>query len=117
MRRSSAPHLVRRPLDWDLDPVEVLRLVRSDAHPVALTGAWAGGSDVISSEPVTIRNPPGQLGHVLDSPTPPDTPPRAVPGVPPRDSAAFGGRWLAYLGFGPSPRLPRLPPAPRRSPR
>src|SRR5258707_9328831 len=112
MRRSSAPHLVRRPLDWDLDPVEVLRLVRSDAHPAALTGAWAGGSDVISSQPVTIRNPPGQLGHVLDSPTPPDTPPRVVPGVRPGDSAAFGGGWIGYLGCGLSHDLLRLPPAP-----
>jgi para-aminobenzoate synthetase component I len=105
-------HLVCRQLDWDLAPVDVLRLVRSDAHPVALTGAWAGGSDVISSEPVTIRNPPWQFGHVLDSPARLDVPPGVPPRVRPGDTAAFGGGWIGYLGFGLSHELLALPPAP-----
>ena len=109
-------HLVCRPLDWDLAPVEALRLVRSDAHPVALTGAWAGGSDVISSEPVVIRNPPWPLGHVLDSPSRLDAAPGLPPGVPPDfrpgDDAAFGGGWIGYLGFGLSRELLTVPPAP-----
>src|SRR5215468_998954 len=60
--------VVRRPLGWDFAPVEVLRLVRPDAHPVALVGAWAGGTDVIGSEPVLVAGPPCSLGEVLDWP-------------------------------------------------
>ena len=69
----SVPRVVRRPLGWDLAPVEALRLVRGDVHPVALFGAWAEGADVISSEPVQVRSPPCSLGEVLDSPGPPGT--------------------------------------------
>src|SRR5215471_2809667 len=67
----SVPRVVRRPLGWDLAPVEGLRLVRADAHPVALFGTWADGTDVIGSEPVLVRSPPSSLGEVLDSPVPP----------------------------------------------
>jgi len=105
--------LVCRKLDWDLDPVEVLRLVRSDAHPVALTGSWAGGSDVISSEPAAIRNPPWPLGQVLDSPAGPNVPSGvAAPVVRPENGVAFGGGWIGYLGFGLSHEMLALPPAP-----
>jgi len=68
VRPSSAPGVVRRPLGWDLAPVDVLRLVRSDAHPIALIGAWADGADVISSEPALVRSPPHSLADVFDSP-------------------------------------------------
>jgi para-aminobenzoate synthetase / 4-amino-4-deoxychorismate lyase len=68
VRPSAQPRVLRRPLDWDLAPAEVLRLVRTDRHPVALIGAWAGGADVIASEPVLVRKPPGSLADVLDSP-------------------------------------------------
>ena len=71
MTDRAGARLVRRPLGWDLAPVEALRLVRSDAHPVALTGSWAGGCDVVGSEPVLVREPPQQLDDVLDSPCPP----------------------------------------------
>src|SRR5215467_5852017 len=67
------PRVVRRPLGWDLAPVEGLRLVRADAHPVALLGTWADGTDVISSEPVLVASPSYSLGEVLDSPVPPGT--------------------------------------------
>ncbi|MGH3279278.1 MAG: aminodeoxychorismate synthase component I, partial [Trebonia sp.] len=84
-----------------LTPAEVLRLVRGDAHPVALCGAWAGGGDVITAEPVTVRAAPGQ--H----------PPGGRPPIPPAeladvldgdlggagDGTAFGGGWIGYLGY------------------
>jgi para-aminobenzoate synthetase / 4-amino-4-deoxychorismate lyase len=105
-------HLVCRKLDWDLDPAEVLRLVRSDAHPVALIGTWAGGSDVISSEPVMIRNPPWPIGQILDSPTRLDAPSGVAFATGPGAGAAFGGGWIGYLGFGLSHQLLALPPAP-----
>jgi len=69
----------------------VLRLVRADAHPVALCGAWAGGGDVIAAEPVAVRAAPGQLSDVLDSGL----------GGPSEagDAAAFGGGWIGFLGY------------------
>ena len=82
---------MRRPLGWALTPADVLRLVRADAHPVALCGAWAGGGDVIAAEPVAVRSAPGQLAEVLDG----------DPGDPGEASehGAFGGGWIGYLGY------------------
>jgi para-aminobenzoate synthetase/4-amino-4-deoxychorismate lyase len=78
-------------MGWDLTPADVLRLVRNDAHPVALCGAWAGGADVIAAEPVSVRAAPGSLNDVLDA----DFGDLAEAG---RD-AAFGGGWIGYLGY------------------
>ena len=44
----TAPRLMRRPLSWQLSREAVLRLVRSDPHPVALFGDWAGGADIVA---------------------------------------------------------------------
>ena len=53
--RSAAPsRVVSRALDWDLSAADVLRLVRADPHPVALLGIWAGGSDIVASDPVRV---------------------------------------------------------------
>ena len=99
--------LVRRPLGWQLAPADVLRLVREDAHPVALSGAWANGSDLVAAEPVLVRSAPGPLGDVLDAPWPAGggdpsfatgtaaTATAAASG----DLAAFGGGWIGYLGY------------------
>jgi para-aminobenzoate synthetase / 4-amino-4-deoxychorismate lyase len=97
--------LVRRPLEWDLAPVQALRLVRADAHPVALSGSWAGGCDVIASEPVASRaDHPEGLADVLGP---------AYPSGP--GTAAFGGGWIGYLGYSAAgealpPRGPRSLP-------
>ena len=89
--------LGRRPLGWPLTPADVLRLVRSDAHPVALCGAWAGGCDVIAAEPVTVRAAPGPLAEVLDddfgAPADFHEPGSAV------GDRTFGGGWIGYLGY------------------
>ena len=123
MRPSSAPGVVRRPLGWDLAPVDVLRLVRSDAHPIALIGAWADGADVISSEPVLVRSPPQSLADVLDSSWVPGA--GAVGAVGHADHTrqlraglagpafpGFGGGWIGYLGFGFGGEVLPVPPAP-----
>src|SRR6185437_8053970 len=83
--------LVRRPLGWALTPADVLRLVRTDAHPVALCGAWAGGGDVIAAEPVAVCAAPGPLADVLDSDL-------GGPGEA-GDAADFGGGWIGFLGY------------------
>ncbi len=105
------PRVVRRPLQCDLTPAQALRLVRVDALPVALLGTWAGGSDVIASEPLLTRAAsaaPDGLPDVLDAPCPlpngtvpgnatPEIP--GTPGTPGADDAAFGGGWIGYLGY------------------
>ena len=69
--RSAAPsRVVSRALDWDLGAADVLRLVRADPHPVALLGTWAGGSDIVASDPVRVCGPPGPAADVLDAPLP-----------------------------------------------
>src|SRR5205814_4076888 len=57
MHESPLPTL-SRPLDWNLSGVDALRLLRGDAHPVALLGAWAGGSDIIAANPVRVTCDP-----------------------------------------------------------
>jgi para-aminobenzoate synthetase/4-amino-4-deoxychorismate lyase len=106
MSPGAPPRLVRRALDWDLTPAGVLRLVRADPHPVALFGAWAGGSDIVGSRPVLVRaSAGGSLDDVLD----------AGPDIPARDGAAFGGGWIGYLGYSAAGEA--LPTAgPRRLP-
>ncbi len=84
---------MRRPLGWDLAPADVLRLVRDDAHPVALFGAWAGGGDVVASEPLLVRQAGDALGDVLDAPFP------SGPGGPGEQAGVFGGGWIGYLGY------------------
>src|SRR6202012_1692562 len=59
--------------------------------PVALSGAWAGGGDVIAAEPVAVRAAPGQLGEVLDA--------NLGDLVEDGDCPAFGGGWIGYLGY------------------
>jgi para-aminobenzoate synthetase / 4-amino-4-deoxychorismate lyase len=113
---SEVPRLESRRLEWDLRPEEALRLVRADAHPVALFGTWASGSDVVTSEPLLTRGatevPPSALGEVLDAPCPPGPGsgpgpgPEPGPGPGPRPGPAhdhagppFGGGWIGYLGY------------------
>src|ERR1700761_974778 len=89
----SSYRLVRRPLDWKLEPADVLRLVREDPHPVALFGAWGDG-DVVASDPVQVRSAPGVLEDVFDAPFPSEADgPGETPG-------AFGGGWIGSLGYG-----------------
>src|SRR5579863_8840098 len=112
--------LVRRPLGWQLAPADVLRLVREDAHPVALSGTWASGSDLVAAEPVLVRSAPGPLHDVLDAPWPAgasdtadgadaaggvDAAARALAG----GNGAFGGGWIGYLGYSAGGEA--LPPA------
>ena len=79
--------VVRRPLPWELGPAQALRLVRDDAHPVALFGAWAGGADVVAADPARVRSGPGPLSDVFDE---------CLPAVA---DGAFGGGWIGYLGY------------------
>jgi para-aminobenzoate synthetase / 4-amino-4-deoxychorismate lyase len=95
--------LVRRPLDWRLSAADVLRLVRDDPHPVALTGTWAGGSDIVAAGPVRVCGPPSPVADVLATP---------LPEAAEQAGAAFGGGWIGYLGFGLAGQFLPVPPPP-----
>src|SRR5580692_1549885 len=101
--------VVRRPLRWELAPAEALRLVRGDAHPVALFGRWAGGADVVAAEPARVRSAPGPLADVFDAPLPPGS---EVGGA---GDGAFGGGWIGYLGYSAGGEA-LAPAGPRRLP-
>ena len=78
MTAAPAFRVLRRRLDWELSAAEALRLVRADPHPVALLGAWAGGSDIVASSPARVCQAPSVLADVLDAPLArPDGPPAA----------------------------------------
>jgi para-aminobenzoate synthetase / 4-amino-4-deoxychorismate lyase len=102
---SASPfRLVCEPLDWQMAAVDALRLVRGDAHPAALMGAWAGGSDVVCSEPAVICSEPELPWEALDAAWPAAAAGGGCPG--------FGGGWIGYLGFGLAGQVLPVPPAP-----
>jgi para-aminobenzoate synthetase / 4-amino-4-deoxychorismate lyase len=107
MRSEPLCRLISRALDWELSAADVLRLVRDDAHPVALFGSWAGGRDIVAADPVRVCGAPAQVAAVLDAPMPgPDDCPERTWGE------SFGGGWIGYLGFGTSGTFLPVPPAP-----
>jgi para-aminobenzoate synthetase / 4-amino-4-deoxychorismate lyase len=95
--------LMCEPLDWEMSAAEVLRLLRDDAYPAALFGMWAGGSDVVCSDPIAVCCEPESPWRVLEQAWP-------VPSGP--GSPVFGGGWIGYLGFGLAGHLLPVPPAP-----
>jgi|SRR5579859_2274089 len=101
-----ASHSVRREIDCDLTSAEMLAHFRSDAHPFALIGEWAGGGAIVGSEPTLKRCPPASFDDVFCMP-----PPGHEETCQPR-ADGFGGGWVGYLGFGLSNEFHALPPAP-----
>jgi para-aminobenzoate synthetase/4-amino-4-deoxychorismate lyase len=96
-----------RALGWELSPADVLRLVRADEHPVALLGSWAGGCDIVASDPVWVCAAPDPVGEVLDTPlSGPDYLSERAGHTP------FGGGWIGYLGFAASRGFLPTPPPP-----
>ena len=93
------------PLDWELSSVDVLRLLRADAHPAALLGTWADGSDIVCSEPTVVCSEPEPPWDALDQTFPASA---AGGGADP----AFAGGWIGYLGFGLAGHVLPVPPAP-----
>jgi para-aminobenzoate synthetase / 4-amino-4-deoxychorismate lyase len=93
------------PLDWDLSGADVLRLLRADTHPAALLGSWAGGSDIVCSEPTAVRSEPEPPWDALDEGF-------AAAKADGRADPAFAGGWIGYLGFGLAGHVLPVPPAP-----
>ena len=108
----------RLALGWELTPADVLRLVRADAHPVALFGAWAGGCDVVCAEPILARSGPGPLTDILDASLsylpgeqssrmggsrPPSPPAPVPPGAGPMERQGYRARGAVVAPAGVTP--------------
>jgi para-aminobenzoate synthetase / 4-amino-4-deoxychorismate lyase len=114
--------LVRVPLEGGPAAADAALLVRGDAHPFALVGAWAGGGALVGSEPVEVA-PDDADPFVLVDRQPEvvsagERPAAAAAGerpdaVAPGDGAVGGG-WFGFLGYGLGSRLEALPPSPPR---
>src|SRR5258708_15788467 len=113
---------IRRELPGRHSPVDVLRLLRQDAHPFALTGSWAGGRAIVGSQPTAKATPPQPISLVLGPNAGPDIGVSTRPARPgPRLSgdsanAGFAGGWIGYLGYGARPAGTPAPGGPRQLP-
>ncbi|GAC1438463.1 MAG: hypothetical protein NVSMB51_14390 [Solirubrobacteraceae bacterium] len=95
--------MVRERIDSAHTPEQALLVLRGDARPFALIGAWAGGRALVGSEPVAL--------HSAERLPPCDPPPA-------REVDDFvGGAWVGSLGFPLAWGIERLPaPPPRPDP-
>ena len=101
------PDVICHALDWELSAADALRLVRADGYPVALLGSWAGGCDIVASDPVRVCAAPAPAGKVLDAPLP------GLEHLSERTGdSRFGGGWIGYLGFGVAGSFLPVPSAP-----
>jgi branched-subunit amino acid aminotransferase/4-amino-4-deoxychorismate lyase len=135
---------VRIELTGDVSAAQACLLLRGDSHPVALTGAWAGGGAVVASEPVRVggrdedpfalldEQPPVggvAVGHHEPPRVEGDDDPFALHDEQPAVSPVGGGDhwrprvegddllcggWFGYLGYGLGARLEAVPPPPPR---
>ena len=108
------PRLIREPLAGELAVADLARLAREDGRLVVLSGRWAGGGAILTSEPVRTARPdedPFALFGAAsrEAPILGDSPP-PVGG----ESPFIGGGWFGWLGFGLARRIERLPPPPPR---
>jgi para-aminobenzoate synthetase/4-amino-4-deoxychorismate lyase len=97
----------RTPLPCALSPLDVLRAVREEPAPFALTGAWAGGGAIVGA---------GPLMHVPAEADPfaaVATLPRLEPTDDPPDGAVGGG-WFGWFGYRLGRRIERIPDDPPR---
>ena len=98
--------LVRRPLNWDLTPVQVLRLVRADPHPVALVRR-VGRRLRHRRVPAAGWYAAARAGRWTTCST--RRCPRGAPDPGAGADPAFGGGWIGYLGYSAAGEA--LPPA------
>src|SRR5205085_2571634 len=87
---------MRRRLDLDATPQDVLRMLRGGERPFLLLGAWAGGGAIAAATPTADVSRSG--GYIHRQAT----------------HAVVGGGWFGWLGYGLGARIERLSPQPPR---
>ncbi|MHB8691011.1 MAG: aminodeoxychorismate synthase component I [Solirubrobacteraceae bacterium] len=90
------------------DPLVVARWLRGDKRPVVLSGDWAAGGTILTSEPTYAASASDDPFSLLDGPPTPSGA-GAVSGAD-----AVGGGWFGWLGYGLSRSLERTGPPPPR---
>jgi para-aminobenzoate synthetase/4-amino-4-deoxychorismate lyase len=98
--------LVRIPLEGSVPAHRGALLVRGDARPFALTGAWAGGGALVGSEPLPVGDAADDPFALLDQQ------PEIEGGTEEED--AVGGGWFGYLGYSLGATVEPVPPPPPR---
>jgi para-aminobenzoate synthetase/4-amino-4-deoxychorismate lyase len=126
---SGAPHstpsvgsrvpIVARPQAVALGPgvgtdVELAGWLRGQPGAIALRGAWAGGSPILSSHPLSVLSADADPFEALDR-LPEPIAEIAVSGDGPRP--CVGGGWIGFLGFGLGHDVELLTPPPPGDPR
>ncbi len=98
--------LVRIPLEGSVPAHRGALLVRGDARPFALTGAWAGGGALVGSEPLAVGGATDDPFALLDQ----------QPEIEGESEAedAVGGGWFGYLGYSLGATVEPVPPPPPR---
>jgi para-aminobenzoate synthetase/4-amino-4-deoxychorismate lyase len=92
---------IRVPLELEPSFADVVRAVRDDARPFALTGKWADARAVVGSDPRRVV----EGAAVLD----------ALEETRGGDGDGIGGGWFGFLGYGLAAAIERLPPPPPRT--
>ncbi|WP_269304283.1 aminodeoxychorismate synthase component I [Aeromicrobium sp. HA] len=87
---------MRRRLDLDASPTEVLRRLRGRDRLVALVGAWHQGEALIACEPVRLL----EAWDDVD--------------LPRQDDDGFGGGWIGAWGYRLGRHVEQLPDGPSR---
>jgi anthranilate/para-aminobenzoate synthase component I len=123
--------LIREPLQCAWTAADAVRAVAGERLPFALTGAWAGGGAIVSSEPLTVIGPADATGgddfaaggdEFAAGGGNPSAPgatggdPFAaldrlplVAGADAAPSTAVGGGWFGWLGYRLAAAVERVP--------
>jgi para-aminobenzoate synthetase/4-amino-4-deoxychorismate lyase len=98
--------LIREPLRSAWTAADAIHAVAGERLPFALTGAWAGGGAIVSSEPLTVVGPDevgaGDPFAALDRLP-------VVTGAEAAPSTAVGGGWFGWLGYRLAAAVERVP--------
>jgi anthranilate/para-aminobenzoate synthase component I len=98
--------LIREPLQCGWTAADAIHAVAGQPLPFALTGAWAGGGAIVSSEPLAVVGPADLRGG--DPFAALDRLPR-VSGAEAAPSGAVGGGWFGWLGYRLAAAVERVP--------
>jgi para-aminobenzoate synthetase/4-amino-4-deoxychorismate lyase len=99
--------LMRVPVNCSLSARQMLAALAPEPLPFALTGSWAGGGAIVSSDPLAVAGDDDDPFAVLDRLP-------SLPGGELESGGAVGGGWFGWLGYRLGARIERLPAGPSR---